>query len=229
MANSTAIPRDDASKLALLRHINATLPGLASSLDISADQLARLDNATAWFSFAIDRQTVLKNAAETAVAFKAVVRDGPKTGGAAVHPVNLPTPPEGPVFEDVFGFLADLIAQIKRHFRYTDATGKALNIIPAKTPAADLNSLQPTLSFELLNGQPELDWAKNGTEAVEVEVDRGTGSFALLTINSHPGYLDTAPLPAPGIAAIWRYRAIYRQKDQRVGQWSQVLEVAVKG
>jgi hypothetical protein len=65
-------------------------------------------------------------------------------------------------------------------------------------------------------------------EALELEVDRGNG-FTLLTIDTHPGHLDTAPLPSAGTTALWRYRGIYRQKDQRVGQWSAVLEVAVKG
>lgn len=67
-------------------------------------------------------------------------------------------------------------------------------------------------------------------EALEIEVDRGNG-FTLFTIDSHPGHLDTAPLPtpAPGTTALWRYRGIYCLKDQRVGQWSVILEVAVKG
>jgi hypothetical protein len=92
----------------------------------------------------------------------------------------------------------------------------------------DLSSLRPVLSYTFNNGQPDLDWAKAGMDAVEIEADRGAG-FALLTFDTQPGYLDTAPLPAAGTTALWRYRAIYRLKDERVGQWSEVLEVAVKG
>jgi hypothetical protein len=66
-------------------------------------------------------------------------------------------------------------------------------------------------------------------DALEIEVDRGTGTFALLTIDTVPDYLDTAPLPPAGTNALWRYRAIYRLKDERVGHWSPVLEMAVKG
>ena len=106
--------------------------------------------------------------------------------------------------------------------------GQTLNILALKAPHVDLDSLQPVLSVKFVNDQPFLDWAKAGMEALEIEVDRGNG-FTLLTIDTHPGHLDTAPLPAPGTTALWRYRGIYRLKDQRVGQWSAVLEVAMKG
>jgi hypothetical protein len=227
MAN-TAIPRDDASRLSLLRHLNATLPGMADLLGIPADTLTRLDKATASFGFALDWQTALKNAAEGAVALKLAVRDGPVTGALVVHPVTLPTPPEGPLFEAVVDFLVELIAFIKGQPHYTEAIGQTLNILPIKAPPVDLDSLQPALSNKFVNDHPSLNWAKAGMEALEIEVDRGNG-FTLLTIDSHPGHLDTAPLPPAGTTALWRYRAIYRLKDQRVGQWSVVLEVAVKG
>lgn len=228
MSNPTAIPTDDSSKLTLLRHINSVLPGMATQLDINSDQLARLASAGAWFAFALDYQTALKNAATAAVAFKQVMRDGPVGGGLTVHALSLPPPPEGAAFEDVFGFLGDLIAQIKRHPHYTEAVGQALNIIPAKSAAADLSSVQPQLVASMVQGQPMLNWSKNGLDSLEIEVDRGNG-FSLMTIDMSPGHLDNAPLPPAGSAAIWKYRAIYRQKDQRVGQWSAVLDVAVKG
>jgi hypothetical protein len=40
---------------------------------------------------------------------------------------------------------------------------------------------------------------------------------------------DSAPLPPPGTVALWKYPAIYRIRDNQVGQWSKVLEVSVKG
>jgi hypothetical protein len=228
MANSTAIPRDDTGKLSLLRHLNATLPSMADLLGIPAETLTRLDHASASFGFALDYQTALKNAAEGAVALKVAVRDGPVTGALVVHPVTLPTPPEGGLFEDITGFLTELIAFIKRQPHYTDAIGQTLNILPIKPPPVDLDTVQPELSVRFINSQPHIDWAKAGLGALELEVDRGNG-FTMLTIDNHPGHLDTAPLPPAGTTALWRYRGIYRQKDQRVGEWSVVLDVAVKG
>jgi hypothetical protein len=39
----------------------------------------------------------------------------------------------------------------------------------------------------------------------------------LFAIDLRPDYDDTAPLPAPGQAAVWKYRAIYRLNDAQVG------------
>ena len=39
------------------------------------------------------------------------------------------------------------------------------------------------------------------------------------------GYVDTEPFPAGG--AKWRYKAIFRADDARVGLWSDVAEITV--
>ncbi len=62
-------------------------------------------------------------------------------------------------------------------------------------------------------------------EACEILVDRGTGIFVALTIDSRSGYVDTEPMPAT--SGRWKYKAIFRKDDQRVGQWSDVAEIAV--
>ena len=50
MSNTTAIPRDDAGKLAFLLHLNATLPLYAAILGVTANELAKLATGTAWFA-----------------------------------------------------------------------------------------------------------------------------------------------------------------------------------
>ena len=47
MANS-AIPRDDAGRFALLRHLNTSLPGMADLPGISPDMLAHIGPRRAW-------------------------------------------------------------------------------------------------------------------------------------------------------------------------------------
>jgi len=50
-----------------------------------------------------------------------------------------------------------------------------------------------------------------------------------LAFHTIPDYLDTAPLPAPGTSAVWKYKAIYRLGDEQVGQWSDVVSIPVAG
>ena len=41
-------------------------------------------------------------------------------------------------------------------------------------------------------------------------------------------YTDPVTL-APGVAAVWKYRAIYLKGDHVFGQWSDVVSIAVTG
>ena len=72
-------------------------------------------------------------------------------------------------------------------------------------------------------------WYHNDTDALVIEADYGTGTFNLVAIQMITSFEDNAPLPAPGTVALWKYRAIYRIRDDQVGQWIKVLEVSVKG
>ena len=141
----------------------------------------------------------------------------------------LPTPPTSTPFSDIFGFVGPLITRIKKHSNYTEAIGKTLGIIAAIKPAIDTTTLQPLLSIDLQAGHPVISWKSNGTSALEIECDHGTGIFSLLTIRMSSGYQDNTALPAAGTAVIWKYRAIYHIRDKQVGHWSQVLEISVKG
>ena len=87
--------------------------------------------------------------------------------------------------------------------------------------------MQPDLNVRMNGGQPELDWLKQNMEALELEVDRGAGP-QLLTIVTSGSVIDPHSLPAPGQSAVWTYRAIYRLNNQRVGLWSDPVQIAVK-
>ena len=65
-------------------------------------------------------------------------------------------------------------------------------------------------------------------DGIEIQVDRGTG-FVFLAVDTVPDYTDTEPMPAAGQSALWKYKAIYRQGDDRVGQWSDVVSIPVAG
>ena len=228
MTNSSFMPRSDEGKAGLLEHLALLLPELAKILGLSDADMAQLKIDSVGFRYALKRLRLSESRLHNWTACKNQLRDG-GTGNndwpdSMTEDADLPpVPPPGVILR-----LSTMVASIKASKNYTEAIGQTLNILPLKAPPVDLDSLQPVLSVKFVNDQPYLDWAKAGMEALEIEVDRGNG-FTLLTIDSHPGHLDTAPLPASGTTALWRYRGIYRLKDQRVGQWSAVLEVAVKG
>ena len=230
MTTSTTMPRTDAGKRELLQHLSAQLPNYAALLEISASDLDQVQSGSDWLDYSLKVELAAQRYTDGNYAFKRVLRDGPKSAT-----INLPaplvviTPPTSQPFADIVGFLGALIIRIKKHKNYTETIGKSLHIIPAQTPAPDPALLQPELTFDYNGGHPVLYWYHNGTDALLIEADYGTGSFSLVTIQMSTRFEDSAPLPSPGTVVLWKYRAIYRIRDAQVGQWSKVLEISVKG
>jgi hypothetical protein len=70
-------------------------------------------------------------------------------------------------------------------------------------------------------------FAKNQAPSVAVGVSASSSFFdsQLSTIR----FTDTAAMPPAGQSALWKYKVIYIQADQRVGQWSDVVSIPVAG
>jgi hypothetical protein len=82
MANATSIPRDDASKLALLQHLHTHLPNYSATLEISPDDLTQVQAGAVWFEYILKAQDAAQNYTDGLFALKRVLRDGPKSAWA---------------------------------------------------------------------------------------------------------------------------------------------------
>ena len=230
MKSTRSIPNDNANKSIFLQQFSTQLPNYATILEVTSNDVTKVAVASAWFDYVLNSQEVAQNYSSAMFSIKRILRDGPANTDIVMPAIPvLLTPPTSTPFSDIFGFVGPLVIRIKKHPNYTEAIGKTLGIIAAVKPAIDTTSLQPILSIELQAGHPILRWKSNGTSALEIECDHGTGVFSLLTIRMSSGYQDNTPLPAAGSASVWRYRAIYHIHDEQVGQWSQVFEISVKG
>jgi hypothetical protein len=125
-----------------------------------------------------------------------------------------------------------LIQIIKTSPGYTEAIGQDLGIIGSAHNAPDFATLQPAISALVAASAVEIGWGWQGYGAfldqLEIQVDRGDGAgWVMLTYDTTPCYNDTAPHPAA--LTKWKYRAIYRVGDLRVGLWSNEVSVTVGG
>jgi len=230
MPNSSAIPSDDTNKSIFLQQLSAQLGNYAAILDLTVNEITKVTAGSAWFDYLLKSQEVAQNYSQAIFSLKRILRDGPANTDITLPTFpTLPTPPIETPYSDIFGFVGPLITRIKKHSNYTESIGKTLGISTTSSPSIDTSTLQPLLSVNLQGGHPVLSWKSNGTNALEIEADHGSGSFSLLTIRMTSGYQDNTPLPAAGNASVWKYRAIYHVHDQQVGHWSQVLEIGVKG
>ena len=117
--------------------------------------------------------------------------------------------------------------QVKAASTYTEAMGTALGVIGSDSVDPDPATLTPEISLRINGGKVEVLWTKDGQEGVEIQKDSGTGQWTFLALDTRPNYIDTTPMPAP--SAKWKYRAIYSNDAQRIGQWSNVAEITVGG
>lgn len=227
MPKSHYLPNDDNGKAAWLNNLSAKLPAYQAALGLTAADAASVTADAAFFAYALNAQIQVAAYSQQWTAYKNSARNGsgPALGLAPVAPNPGNAPAE--VAPGIFGRATALVARIKTAPGYTESIGQALQIIGADQ-TVDVNSMKPVLTAELDAGQVVIGWTKQGMDGIEIQADRGTG-FVFLAIDTIPDYTDTAPMPAAGQSALWKYKAIYLQADQRAGQWSDVVSIPVAG
>lgn len=222
MARRYFLPLTESELVAFYANFAGVLGLVAARVGITPEEVETIRADEAYFRFVCNSHRDYTATTKALTIHKNDLREG-KPLGAFPEPVSLssipPAVPDAPLDR-----LRDLCARIKRHPGYTDTIGEQLGILGSEVPAL-APSVKPRLTVKIVSGRPVVQWAKNGLDAVEIEVDRNTGTFVPLGIRVTPRYTDTAPPPpAP---ALWRYRAIFRKKDETVGDWSEVASVWV--
>ena len=228
MAKSYWLPADDNGKDALLTNFSSKLPKYKTTFGLDDGDIASTAADAAFFHFCLNSQGQVAAYSQQWTAYKNAARNGtddalgalPAAPGFAAAPAI--------VAPGIFPRLTALVAHIKTHKNYTDAIGADLQIVGAEQ-VVDMTVLKPVITATLDAGGVIIGWVKQGMDGIEIWVDRGDGKgFAFLTIDTVPDYTDTQPLPT-GASALWKYKAIYRLGDERTGQWSDVVSIAVAG
>jgi hypothetical protein len=230
MSKTYYLPSDDNGKGAWLNNFAAKLPTYQAALGLTPDDVASTTADAAFFDYVLKDQTQVAAYSQQWTAYKNAARNGsgPALGDFPVPPV-FPTTVPAMVAPGIIGRATALVARIKPAPGYTDSIGQALQIIGADHPV-DPTTLKPILYVTLDAGVVDISWLKQGMDALELWVDRGDGKgFVFLAIDSIPDYTDTAAMPPAGQSALWKYKGIYIQADQRVGQWSDVVSIPVAG
>ncbi len=233
MALQDYMPKTEAGKNDLFTHVKTNLPSFFTDLGINAttSQVVIQYNDAVVFDFVYTQQQRLIAAAQEFTNAKNRLRDGDKLEPNVPVTLAFPSAPgtvPSPVTPGVVARFRAFVKWLQGLPNYTQAIGEALKIVGPEETAPDLTTLKPVLPLRISGGRVEIDWGWQGAsgwvEAIEIQVDRGTG-WQPLTIDARPGYVDTEPMPAT--PAKWKYRAIYRQNDSRIGLWSDIAEIAV--
>ena len=232
MERSSYLPKDEAGQSLWLNNLAQKLPLYATPLGVTAAVVTQVQNDAKNFAAMLGFLEALRQYSSQSTAYKNLLRQG--NGGntpigtlatAPTLPVFTPAPPVG----DIFGRLAKMVATIKNNANYTEAIGQDLGVIGSEANMRILIEIKPDLKVMLQGGHPNIIWKKGKMDAIKILVDRGSGTFEFLAVDTQPDYLDNHQLPPMGQAAVWKYLAIYLKADQETGDWSDVVEIAVAG
>lgn len=226
MAKSYYMPKDDNGKMALLDLLATRLPIYADTLDIREADITSLQADAAAFRYMMNAYNIIQGNARQWTAFKNLQRDGGSGSGAFPAAANLPAPVPT-VLPGIIPRVTALIARIKTARNYTEAIGQDLNIV-GSTQIIDPNSWKPIIDITIKAGRPVIQWTKGDADSIEIWADRGDDKgLSFHTITTDPNFIDSSP--TPGNSALWKYKAIYRLRDEQVGSWSDVISIAIGG
>lgn len=229
MSKNYYLPRTDEDKATWLNNFALKLPIYANKYNITSAEMQDMQSSAQYFDALLDCNNQFKAYVSSVTAFKNLLRDGAKNGAIS----ELPMPPAAmlppAVAPGIFARSSAIANRIKASLNYSTADGDDLGIEGTQS-TVNLNTMKPQLQGRLVaGGHPEIGWKKQGMDGVEIQKMDENGNWQHLAVDLKPNYIDNSPLPPAGSSAVWRYRAIYLYKDERVGQWSDVLVVTVTG
>ena len=228
MKKTFYMPKDDAGRDLWLKNFANKLNLYATKYGITVAEVADMVASALHFSYWLNYKNQYEEYGRKITAYKNEGRDGIAPGAtASVQPTPPVLPAAPPVaVAGIFVRATSIANRIKKHIAATEADIKDLGLLGEDTSYDFLNAV-PTMSVRLGNGgHPEVVWTKGPFDSLEIWVDRGAG-FVFLAMDSHPNYLDNTPLPAVGTGEVWKYKSIYRLKDERTGQWSSEFSISV--
>jgi len=229
MAKAYWLPADEGGKLLWLSNFSSKLGTYAAPpLGVAAVEVNKVQTDYAFYAYVSDARNKFVQYAQDWTAYRNAARDGTALSALPTAPVLGAAP--AMTTANIFGRATQLVGRMKKHPGYTEAIGQDLDIVGAELVAPSSTDVKPVLKLSLSAGQVRVGWKNQGMDGLELHVYRGDGKgFVFLAVDTVPDYVDTAPLPAVGTSAVWKYRAMYRQGDSLTGRWSDDAKITVSG
>lgn len=241
MEHNDPVPQQVSEFKIYVANLNSKLIGaagspqalLAASLNIPAADLTTLGNIHAMLDFGVDTVEQIQQRTKDVNAFWRWFLRGPvdplqpaaqSFPQALTYGMSLP-----PVAGNSIAWISKFVTRLKKQPACTAQVRGDLGLDGAAVAPEDPQLWKPVLSCAFTAGHPVLDYGRKKGARLEIQRRKGSGAYEMVDVDDMPDWTDAGPLPAPGTAEVWTYKAIYRLNGVRVGQWSDECEVAVKG
>ena len=223
------IKRNDEQFGLQLSNFSSKIGNYATLFNLTQVEVDQAEKDAAFFNWVVNSLPKVETYKQNWFNFKRIARVG--EGNVVENTV-----PNPPTFEsmpsvvpaNIQGRFAKLAKRIKAHQNYTTAIGENLGIEGAEQQRTATENVQPILKAVMSGGKVILEWKKYSYAGIVIEKDSGNG-FTVLDKDINPNFTDNTAMPPQGQSALWRYRAMYFLKDERIGDWSDIVTIAVTG
>ena len=211
----------------LLNSLAERLPAMAASLDVSPEELQRIQDDAAVLDYLRKVSLQIANTKEAFSSAKWRIIRG-KTGGAV---------PALPAFKALAfpaaasnGIIANarrLIRKIKAAPGYNDAIGESLGLVRNEVARLDPDVVAPELKINVLaGGAVEFRYRKRRIPAFRIDMKRGERkAWETAVIATNPPIVHSLPPLSDGQPEIRHYRAIYLKRNVPFGKYSPTYQV----
>ena len=197
---------------------------------VKEDLITGITNDAKYLGWAIDVRKSIKLSDHSWTAFEQSLYNGTNNGVVAVPPplVDYGTPPTAvePGMRERFSEVGGII---KRDTNYSNAIGLDLDLVEMIVPFVPAEG-KPEVKVSLHIGRPFFKYTIDQYQGTQIYKDSGDGKgfmkFDKAIMNT---YTDETPLPAAGVAVLWRYKFVYLYGGVEVGTASYIIEVMVTG
>ena len=228
MSTREFVPGSVVEQAAWLLQLASKIDAHAPALALSAADVKTLKADAAMVDWTVKAASALRASSQQFTAFKDDLIDGQSGGAPSAVPV-LPTlaAPPAAVSPGALPRTRALVQRIKKSPGYTEAVGRDLGLIAPSAAAAtaDKDASKPTFrASPLPHHEVRLDWVKGRHSGVVIQGKRaGDAAWADLGKDNYSPYVDGRPLLTAGINEPREYRMRYLDKDDEVGEWSDVV------
>lgn len=226
-----AFPKNEADVNALLQIWSVKLTDHQSRYGLTGDQIKQVEDDAAMYSHLILVRNFFEEEKTEFSTYKKNMMEGDPKGTAADYPtISLPAMPslQLPPKPGIEKRNSELYNYLKNHPNRTAESLAELGI--GNTPSAPISpeSLKPKLSGEeLVDDKVEISFNKQGMAACRIQRRRGGGDWEIVGDPTNSPFVDDTP-SVGGNPEKREYRGIYLEKNQPVGQYSDIITVYTK-
>ena len=227
-----SFPKTDSELVIWLNNFANVFETHAETLGFTTAEVTALRNDAAMFSYMVtDVLPTHKAAVQSRVAYKKLIKNGPlgEMGGPPPPPPAVGAVPTL-VAPGIIPRLRQLIQRIQLSPAYNPALGMELGIVAPGNGGASVPVTSPkpkAKAVPLPNGLVRVDFVKARFSGVIVEGRHpGQTEWAPLGTQIHSPYVDTRPPLTPGNAEMREYRLRYLQRDQPLGDYSDIISAS---